>query len=89
MMEGKSMEQITPGMLAISRAGHDRDTLYYIVKADDRFVWLADGELKPVEAPKKKSLRHIQVIKHGMEPMPEHLTNEAVKRIIKLYRKES
>ena len=83
------MERIAPGMLAYSRAGHDKDTLYYIVKADDRFVWLSDGVLKPVEAPKKKSLRHIQVILNDMNQMPEQLTNEAVKRIIKQYpRKE-
>lgn len=90
MMEGQSMEHITPGMLAVSRSGHDKDTLYYIVKADGRFVWLSDGRLKPVEAPKKKSLRHIQVIRKGTEGQPEHLTDEAVKRIIKQYqRKES
>lgn len=84
------MEQIKPGMLAISRAGHDKDTLYYIVKADKKFVWLSDGRLKTVEEPKKKNLCHIQVIQKGTEPMPEHLTNEVVKRIIKLYqRKES
>lgn len=84
------MEQITSGMLAVSRAGHDKDTLYYIVKADDKFVWLSDGRLKTVEAPKKKNLHHIQVIKQGMEQAPEHLTNEAIKRIIKQYqRKES
>ena len=89
-MEGRSMEQITPGMLAYASAGHDKDTLYYIVKADNKFVWLSDGRLKPVEAPKKKSLRHIQIIKKGMESAPEPLTNEAVKRIIKQYlRKES
>ena len=38
------MEEIRPGMLAYSLAGHDKGSLYYIVKADERFVWLSDGK---------------------------------------------
>jgi len=82
------MEQITPGMLAYSRAGHDKNTLYYIVKVDTKYVWLADGRLKMVESPKKKSLRHVQVIRHGTENASEKLTNEMIKRIIKLYQRK-
>ena len=82
------MNQIIPGMLAYSKAGHDKDTLYYIVKADDKNVWLSDGRLKTVEDPKKKNLRHVQVIQKGTEPKPENLTNEMVKRIIKLYQRK-
>ena len=89
-MEGRSMEEIRPGMLAYSLAGHDKGILYYIVKADERFVWLSDGKLKNADSPKRKNRKHIQVIKKGTEEVPAPLTNEAVKRIIKQYlRKES
>ena len=89
-MEGRSMEEIRLGMLAYSLAGHDKGSLYYIVKADERFVWLSDGKLKNTDSPKRKNRKHIQVIKKGTEEVPEPLTNEAVKRIIKQYlRKES
>ena len=50
-MEGRSMEEIRPGMLAYSLAGHDKGSLYYIVKADERFVWLSDGKLKNTDSP--------------------------------------
>ena len=84
------MEEIRPGMLAYSLAGHDNGSLYYIVKADERFVWLSDGKLKNADSPKRKNRKHIQVIKKGTEEVPAPLTNEAVKRIIKQYlRKES
>ena len=77
-------------MLAYSLAGHDKGSLYYIVKADERFVWLSDGKLKNADSPKRKNRKHIQVIKKGTEEVPAPLTNEAVKRIIKQYlRKES
>ena len=83
------MDQITPGMLAYSRAGHDKDTLYYIVKADKKSVWLSDGRLKTVENPKRKNLHHVQVIHKGTEKPTENLSNEMIRRIIKLYlRKE-
>ena len=71
-------------------AGLDKGSLYYIVKADERFVWLSDGKLKNTDSPKRKNRKHIQVIKKGTEEVPAPLTNEAVKRIIKQYlRKES
>ena len=84
------MEEIRLGMLAYSLAGHDKGSLYYIVKADERFVWLSDGKLKNADSPKRKNRKHIQVIKKRTEEVPAPLTNEAVKRIIKQYlRKES
>ena len=82
------MDQIIPGMLAYSRAGHDKNTLYYIVKADEKFVWLSDGRIKTVENPKKKNLHHVQVIQKGTEPKEENLTNEKIRRIIKLYQRK-
>ena len=89
-MEGRSREEIRPGMLAYSLAGHDKGSLYYIVKADERFVWLSNGKLKNTDSPKRKNRKHIQVIKKGTEEVPAPLTNDAVKRIIKQYlRKES
>ena len=51
-MAGLDMEEIRPGMLAYSLAGHDKDSLYYIVKADEKFVWLSDGKLKDTACPK-------------------------------------
>ena len=88
-MAGLDMEEIRPGLLAYSLAGPDKGSLYYIVKADEKFVWLSDGKLKDTASPKRKNRKHIQVIKKGAVEAPEPLTNEAVKRIIKHYlRKE-
>lgn len=42
------------GMLAWSRAGHDKDKLYVIIKTEGEYVYLSDGRLKPVERPKKE-----------------------------------
>ena len=75
-MAGLDMEEIRPGMLAYSLAGHDKGSLYYIVKADEKFVWLSDGKLKDTASPKRKNRKHIQVIKKA----PEARTKPTMKR---------
>lgn len=79
--------------LAVSRAGHDKDSIYVIVKEEADMVYLADGKLKPLEKPKRKNRKHIQVI----EKLPKEITevftqenfrNEEIKRAIKLYQRD-
>ena len=91
MQEGASQMVIK---LAISRAGHDKDSIYVIVKEEADLVYLADGKLKPLEKPKRKNRKHIQVI----EKLPKEITevftqqdfrNEEIKRAIKLYQKQT
>ena len=50
------------GKFAVSKAGHDKDKCYVIVKEEGDFVYLSDGRLKPMAAPKKKRKKHIQLI---------------------------
>ncbi len=80
-------ERIKAGMLAVSKAGRDLGTLYLIVKADSRFVWLADGRYKTRNSPKKKNRHHIQVIKKECVSDPNALTDVEIKRLLKIYRK--
>lgn len=51
------------GMFAASKAGHDKDTIYLIVREEAEYVYLADGKYKTLENPKKKNKKHIQIIK--------------------------
>lgn len=82
------------GKLAVSRSGHDKGQYYVIVGEDDRYVFLADGDLKPVEKPKKKNRKHIQVIKNLPKAVDDILNqnvpakNLEIKRAIKLYLKQ-
>ena len=79
------------GKLAISKAGHDKDHLYVIIREDAEFVYLADGELKTTAAPKKKNKKHVQIIKQIPEEVASHIKTEAfldldIKRAIKLFK---
>lgn len=54
------------GKLALSKAGHDKDKLYLIVKEEQDTVYLADGRRRGLLNPKKKNRRHIQVMHLGV-----------------------
>lgn len=45
------------GKLALSKAGHDKDKLYLIVKEEQDTVYLADGRKRGLLNPKKKNRR--------------------------------
>ena len=51
------------GVLAVSRAGHDRGRLYVIVgRSESEYVLLADGKTRKLDHPKKKKLRHVSLL---------------------------
>ena len=83
------MERFECGMLAWSRAGHDSGQLYVIMDVQDEYVFLTDGRLRPIEKPKKKKKKHVQVIRQ----IPEELTqlaannvkNEDIRRVIRRF----
>lgn len=55
------------GYFATSKAGHDAGSLYVIVGEEGAFVYLSDGRLRSMDRPKKKSRRHIQVIRETVD----------------------
>ena len=50
------------GRLAFSKAGHDKGTVYIIIGEDAANVYVCDGDLKPIERPKKKNRRDFRRI---------------------------
>ena len=74
------------GMLAISRAGHDKENVYVIIEEDDEYVYLADGRNRTVSRPKKKNKKHIQIIKKVQMEKPQGGYRDLeIKRTIKMY----
>ena len=86
------MDRIEVGMLAWSRAGHDKGKLYMIVGVDDEYVYLADGKLRLLANPKKKKRIHLQAINRKQSLLADidwaNIKNEEIKRIIKVTGKE-
>ena len=78
------------GWMASSKAGHDKDKIYIIIEETDKYVWLEDGDIRKTDNPKRKSRKHIQVIKKTVDEQlfaNPACVNETIKRAIKLYKK--
>ncbi len=87
------------GCLAFSLAGHDKGRIYVIIDTEGDTAFLSDGCLKPVTAPKKKKLKHLQPVKKtydyylklfdDLDIEEGHMpTNEEVARAIKLFKRK-
>jgi len=85
------MERFEVGMLATSKAGHDKNAIYVIIGIDQEYLYLVNGKNHLLENPKKKNIKHVQIIKDVNEDFQSKLTsnnkiqNEDIKRVIKLY----
>ena len=76
-----------PGMLARSRAGHDKGSIYVIISVKNEYVYLADGALRPLSRMKKKNIRHLQPIlsvKAGSIS-----ADQEIRQVIREYRRET
>ena len=80
------MERYEVGMLARSKAGHDKGHVYVIFEVDEAYVYLIDGSIRTMSRPKKKKKKHVQIIykKHDLSGIDD----VGVKRILKLYNKQ-
>lgn len=85
-----------PGEFAISKSGHDKDSLYIIIKEEDEYVYLVDGKYKLLNNPKKKNKKHVQCIHYMDAVIADRIENKkplcdveiaiAVKKAIKKFR---
>ena len=81
------MERYEIGMLARSKAGHDKGHVYVIYNIEEAHVYLVDGTIRTIAKPKKKKKKHVQLIleKHELS----NIDDVGIKRILKLFDKET
>ena len=63
------------GDIVISISGHDMGEWYIVKEIKDNFVYLIDGNLKPIEKPKKKKIKHIIKANYFAEGIAQKLLN--------------
>lgn len=64
------------GEYVVSKAGRDKDRVFIITGIlDDLYVTVADGDLRRVENPKKKKLKHLNPINKISEEIADKLNN--------------
>ena len=62
------------GRVAKSVAGRDKGRLFVIVSiVDEQYVYIADGDLRVLDRPKKKKLRHLRLRPQMLQSIAEKL----------------
>ena len=52
--------EIQTGDLVVSRAGRDKGRPFVVLRSEGEFVFLADGDLRRLDKPKKKKRMHVK-----------------------------
>ena len=70
-------------------AGRDRNEYFIVVKVEPDYVHLVDGNIRKIENPKKKKIKHIELTKYHDEEIAERIrknnkiTNQDIKKSLK------
>ena len=57
------MAEFKLACLAKSLAGRDQGELYVIIGLEGEYAYLSDGRRRPLERPKRKNRKHLQLMK--------------------------
>lgn len=68
---------IKPGQVVYSKVGRDKGRYFVITGIiDESYVYIADGDLRRIEKPKKKKLKHIVLTGEVLEPIYEKISSK-------------
>jgi len=83
------------GEIAISKSGRDKGKHYIVVGIEDNnYVNIADGDVRRVEHPKRKNIKHLRFTGDIIEELSiwlkdkKRVRNEDIKRFVKNYEYE-
>lgn len=70
------MGELQLGQLVYSTAGRDKGRAFFVVAlSGDSFAYLADGDLRKIERPKKKNIKHVRMTKMSAPGIVKKLQN--------------
>ena len=67
--------EVDKSSLVVSKAGRDQGQLFYVIDADEQYVYLADGKSRKLEKPKRKKRKHVQAACHTESRIAEKIRN--------------
>ena len=67
--------EVDKSSLVVSKAGRDQGQLFYVIDADEQFVYLADGKSRRLEKPKRKKRKHVQQVPRTESRIAEKIRN--------------
>ena len=48
--------------VVVSTAGHDQGEIFYVIRMDEQFLYLANGKDRTLDKPKRKKRKHVQKV---------------------------
>lgn len=82
------------GSFVKSIAGHDKNSYFFILRAEGEYIYLVDGKYKRLDCPKKKNKRHVKALpweeySPGVK-IRDHkkVTDEEIKHFIRCFKRE-
>lgn len=73
-MEGTALQPQIGRIVKVLR-GREQERYAVIVRIiDDRFVWIADGDKRKFDQPKKKNLLHLELLDHVSSEVANSIT---------------
>lgn len=72
----KTSKKFVLGEYVVSKAGRDKDRFFIVTSIlDDLYVTVADGDLRKIDNPKKKKIKHLNPMDKISEEIADKLNN--------------
>ena len=65
----------SPGQIVISKSGRDARKMFIVTGVCSDYLYLVDGDLRKLSNPKKKKIKHVQIVNYIDEDLKEKLEN--------------
>ena len=76
---------ICKGSLVYSLAGRDKGKIFVVLALENDFVYLADGDTRRVEKPKRKKIKHVNRTNHVLEIDFDTISNSCLRKALSEY----
>lgn len=71
-----STSDITIGQVVKSRAGRDKGNIFLVLDIiDDKYLYIVDGDIRKLENPKKKKVKHLIIYNTVVPELKEKIEN--------------
>lgn len=94
-MTGVIQVELHPGQIVYSKAGRDKGKYFIVIKRiDDNYVYISDGDLRRIDRPKKKKIKHLLVTENKAEYIVQKLersqkiTNSDIRKCLSTFKDE-
>lgn len=89
------MAELKPSYIVQSLAGHDKGEMFFVLRTEGGFAYVADGRLRRSTKPKRKNSKHLAFVAADTSPVAvrikcgESVTDSEARKALAPYRAAS